>query len=166
MQPGKMHEALEPLRWLMGRWKSVSAKGKYPTIKPFTYCEEMEFLSIGQPMLNYKSITWHPEDKRPMHLESGHLRINPACIGDVSLLVSHNFGLVSLEEGTVSNNNMNLKSTAIARMKFAKDPAVTELVRTYQFCPDTDRLHLIVYMATTKTELSEHLRIEYEKDCA
>ncbi|KAK4885224.1 hypothetical protein RN001_001495 [Aquatica leii] len=142
MQPGKMHETLEPLRWLMGRWKSVSAKGKYPTIKPFTYCEEMEFLSIGQPMLNYKSITWHPEDKRPMHLESGHLRINPACIGDVSLLVSHNFGLVSLEEGTVSNNNMNLKSTAIARMKFAKDPAVTELVWGLEVC-DGDILGII-----------------------
>ncbi|KAF5308181.1 hypothetical protein FQR65_LT06361 [Abscondita terminalis] len=148
------------------RWKSVTAKGKYPTIKPFNYCEEMEFASIGQPMLNYKSVTWHPEEKRPMHLESGHLRINLTSCGEVALLVSHNFGLTSVEEGTVNGYTMNVKTTGISRMKFCKDPAVTAIARTYQFCPDTNKLHLIVCMSTVTTpELTEHLKIEYEKIC-
>ncbi|KAF5303628.1 hypothetical protein FQA39_LY09875 [Lamprigera yunnana] len=150
-----------------GRWKSISAKGYYPTIKPFTYNEEMEFVSVGQPILNYKSTTWHPEEKKPMHLESGFLRINPNCPNDVSFMVSHNFGIVSLEEGTLNGNTMNLRSTAISRMHFGKLPAVTEIARSYQFCPDTKRLELIVSMSTTNTpQLTEHLRITYEKLCS
>nr|CAH7735078.1 unnamed protein product [Callosobruchus chinensis] len=97
MRPGKIHDSLNPLKFLIGTWKSVSAKGAYPTISPFTYCEEISFESLGQPMLNYTSKTWHPEKGNPMHLESGYLRIFPGS--NISFMVAHNFGLTTLEEG-------------------------------------------------------------------
>ncbi|KAF2902886.1 hypothetical protein ILUMI_03298 [Ignelater luminosus] len=164
MQAGPVNEALKPLCWLIGKWKSVCAKGQYPTIKPFTYCEEMEFISVGQPMLNYKSVTWHPEKKNPMHLESGFLRIKPGT-NQLAFMVGHNFGITTLEEGTVGENCLDLKTTAIGRMCFAKDPAVTEVTRHFQYCPESQHLQAVVCMATCNTPLTEHLRITYEKSC-
>lgn len=82
----------------MGKWRTVQAEGTYPSIQPFTYQEEIEFKSVGQPMLNYVSTSWHPTKLNPMHLESGFLRIKLGT-GDVSFMVAHNFGLTSLEEG-------------------------------------------------------------------
>ena len=79
-------EALTPIKWLIGRWQSISALGTYPTIDPFTYCEEIRFVSYGQPLLNYSSVSWHPVKKSPMHLESGFLRIQPGICLTVDLL--------------------------------------------------------------------------------
>ncbi|KAK5647516.1 hypothetical protein RI129_002408 [Pyrocoelia pectoralis] len=162
MQSQKFHPALEPLKWLVGKWKSIKAEGQFPTIKPFTYIEELEFESVGQPLLNYQSRTWHPVTKNPMHFESGFLRIDPGT-SNVAFMVSHNFGLVSLEEGNVIGNTLNLKSKSINRMIFAKEPAVTEITRSYVFCPDSKRISVVVSMATSNTELHEHLIVEYEK---
>ncbi|KAB0804303.1 hypothetical protein PPYR_01273 [Photinus pyralis] len=162
MPPVQFHPAVEPIRWLVGKWKSTKAVGDFPTIKPFTYNEEMEFESLGQPLLNYQSKTCHPVANNPMHLESGFLRINPGT-SNVAFMVSHNFGLVSLEEGTVVDNNLNLKSTHIGRMSFAKDPAVTEIARSFVYSPNDKKLHITVLMATSNTELHQHLVVEYEK---
>lgn len=52
-----MHPALEPISFLIGTWKSISAKGIYPTINDFSYSEELVYESIGQPVLNYKSVS-------------------------------------------------------------------------------------------------------------
>lgn len=98
MQAGPYHPAIQPLEWLIGKWKSVQAEGAYPSVKPFTYEEEIEFISLGQPMLNYVSTSWHATNLNPMHLESGYLRIKPGT-KDVSFVVAHNFGLTSIEEG-------------------------------------------------------------------
>ncbi|XP_019870599.1 peroxynitrite isomerase THAP4-like [Aethina tumida] len=156
-----VHEATKPLSWLLGKWKSVSANGSYPTINPFSYCEELTFTTIGQPMLNYNSVTWHPTEKRPMHLESGYLRIKPGT-NEVAFMVAHNFGLTSLEEGTVDNKKLNTSSTQIGRMSFAKDPAVIGIQRTYTL-NDEGKLELVLAMETENIGLKEHLRVLYEK---
>ncbi|VEN46271.1 unnamed protein product [Callosobruchus maculatus] len=160
MRPGQIHESLNPLKWLIGTWKSVSAKGAYPTISPFTYCEEISFESIGQPMLNYTSKSWHPEKGNPMHLESGYLRIFPGS--KISFMVAHNFGLTTLEEGTVQGNTVQLKSKQISRMTHAKEPAVTEVQRDYKL-NENGQLEMVMCMATSKTPMTEHLRVIYEK---
>lgn len=98
MQAGPIHPALEPLEWLIGKWRAVRTMGTYPSIKPFSYEEELDFVSLGQPMLNYASISWHSTNFNPMHLESGYLRIKPGT-KEVSFMVAHNFGITSLEEG-------------------------------------------------------------------
>lgn len=52
-----MHPAVEPISFLIGTWRSISAKGIYPTINDFSYSEELVYESIGQPVLNYKSVS-------------------------------------------------------------------------------------------------------------
>ncbi|CAH0549283.1 unnamed protein product [Brassicogethes aeneus] len=158
----QIHEALKPLSFLIGKWKSISAKGAYPTINPFTYCEEVTFSSIGQPLLNYNSIAYNPNGPKPMHLESGFLRIKAAGTNEVAFMVAHNFGLTSLEEGTVKGNEICLKSVQIARMTFAKDPAVIGIERCYSLIEE-GKLQLILSMETENIGLTEHLRVVYEK---
>lgn len=99
MQAGPIHPAIQPLEWLIGKWRTVDAEGTYPSVKPFTYEEEIEFASLGQPMLNYVSTSWHSTNLNPMHLESGYLRIKPGT-KEVSFIAAHNFGLTSIEEGS------------------------------------------------------------------
>lgn len=155
-----MHPALSPLKFLIGEWKSSSASGKYPTIKDFNYEETVEFSEIGQPLLNFKSISKIGE--RPMHLESGFLRINPGT-SEVAFLVSHNFGICSIEEGNVEGFKVQLESTAITRMAFAKDPSVTKIRRTMNLLDD-GQLEIRTDMSTeSNSELTNHLVVVYKK---
>ena len=67
-----MPKMIEPLSWLIGTWRCENeGHGQYPTIKSFQYGEELCFSNVGQPMLNYSSMSWHPEHKFPMHQETG-----------------------------------------------------------------------------------------------
>ncbi|XP_044264497.1 peroxynitrite isomerase THAP4-like [Tribolium madens] len=156
-----VNEAVKPLSWLIGHWKSIKAEGVYPTIEPFSYCEEMVFESIGQPLLNYTSRTWHPEKGNPMHLESGFLRINPGT-NNIAFMIAHNFGVTSLEEGVVTNTTLKCKSTHISRMTFARDPPVLALEREFKLV-ENGNLEITVYMETSKTPLTQHLKALYEK---
>lgn len=158
-----MPEAIKSLSWLLGTWRCQEiAQGSFPTIKDFKYGEEIVFSNVGQPMLNYSSVTWHPEFKFPMHQESGFLRMKPGT-DEVSLILSHNFGMTSVEEGKVAEENaLVLKSKDIARMSFAKEPAVIEIQRTINLI-DENTLHQVVFMATTKTPLTKHLEATYKK---
>lgn len=123
-----LHEALKPLAWLEGTWKIENyGRGKYPTIKDFNYCEEINFISIGQPMFNYTAQSWHPESKKPMHRETGFLKIIPG-INKVSLVLAHNVGITTIEEGEVTEKTIKLKSIeTILRTEGAKPPAVTKV---------------------------------------
>lgn len=161
MQVGPVHEAIKPISWLIGKWKSISANGSYPTIKSFEYCEELEFISVGQPLLNYSSKTWNAMKLNPMKHESGFLRIKPGT-NELSFIVAHNFGLASIEEGNVNENEIKLKSVQISRSKFAKDPAVTAIERVISFKDET--LEIVLLMATENTPLTQHLKIIYKKE--
>lgn len=155
-----MHPALSPLEFLIGTWQSTSAKGHFPNVKDFSYEETITFEEIGQPLLNFKSVSKIAE--RPMHLESGFLRINPGT-NEIALLVSHNFGICSIEEGTVESSKIQLESTEITRMKFAKDPAVTKLRRTMTLLSN-GKLEIRTDMATARVpEITNHLVVIYNK---
>lgn len=156
-----IHPVIESLKFLIGKWESVETKGQYPTIDSFSYNEILEFENIGQPLLNYSSKSLHPETGRPMHLESGFLRVKPES-NQVALVTAHNFGLVSVEEGTVNNGEITLQSVSIARMSFAKEPQVTGLRRTIQL-KDDGKLEIVSDMQTTRTEYTNHLRVLYKK---
>lgn len=88
-----LHEAIKPLSWLIGKWVGTDGVGNYPTITPFKYCEDLEFISFGQPLLNVVSRTWHAEKELPMHVESGFFRIKPGT-NEVASMIAHNFGIV------------------------------------------------------------------------
>ncbi|KAK3926248.1 Peroxynitrite isomerase THAP4 [Frankliniella fusca] len=161
LQGKPFNEAIKPLLWLLGKWESVEGKGTFPTIPPFSYGEQIEFTSFGQPMVNYSSFSWHPEKKTAMHLESGFLRIKPGT-NQVAFLVAHNFGLTTVEEGEVVGNKVSMTSKDITRMSWAKDPAVTKIVRTFELLND-HTLEQVLHMETSSTPLCEHLKIVYKR---
>ncbi|XP_023945123.2 peroxynitrite isomerase THAP4-like [Bicyclus anynana] len=160
---GQLHEALEPISWLAGRWVTKDGRGHFPNIANFQYHEEVEFTCVGQPMLNYTSTSKHPEKGTPMHQERGFLRIKPGT-NDLAFLVSHNFGLNSHEEGHCDpeKKEIKLKTVNIARMSFAKPPVVKNVVREIRLV-SPNKLEVVLYMETDSTPLSEHLKAVYDK---
>uniref|UniRef100_A0A182NL82 THAP4-like heme-binding domain-containing protein n=1 Tax=Anopheles dirus TaxID=7168 RepID=A0A182NL82_9DIPT len=157
----KIHDALKPIQWLIGTWKSVSAKGSYPTIKDFSYNEVLTFESLGQPLLNYEARSQHPVSGAPMHLERGFLRIKPGT-SQVAFMVAHNFGLAVLEEGEATENRLMLASKSIDRMSFGKDPAVKAIEKRYRLNAD-GTLEIQTDMQTDNTPMTNHLIVVYEK---
>lgn len=123
-----LHKALESLAWLEGTWRTENqGNGKYPTIKDFTYYEEISFTSLQQPMFNYTAQSFSSSDlKKPMHRETGFLRVNPGT-NQVTLISAHNFGLTTIEYGEITDKAINLNSTDITRMKGTKMPHVTQV---------------------------------------
>ena len=100
----------------------------------------------------WQKLKWHL-------IFSGFLRFKPDT-SQVSLLLSHNFGLSTIEEGYLEGKCLTLKSTSISRMEFAKEPRVTELQRSFQLV-DENILLQTVFMATSKTSLTKHLEARY-----
>ncbi|CAB3222510.1 unnamed protein product [Arctia plantaginis] len=156
-------EALKPISWLSGRWSTKDGHGMYPNLPSFRFHDELEFLCIGQPMFNFTSMSKHPENQTPMHQERGFLRIKPGT-NELALVVSHNFGLTSLEEGHCCEETKEivLETVSVARMSFAKAPAVKKFKRIIKLLsPQT--LQCELFMETDTTPLSEHLKAIYTK---
>ena len=160
-----LHDAIKPLAWLKGTWKTdAPGTGIFPTIETFKYCEEISFTSIGQPQLNYRATSWHPETKVPMHYEVGFLKIMPNT-NRLILLLAHNIGVTTVEEGVFEDKCITLKTTGIQRATVeSKSPPVIELQREFKLVGDC--LQHVLCMATTKTpQVQEHLRAKYTKVC-
>jgi hypothetical protein len=113
-----LHPGVAPLAFLLGRW-SGEGDGRYPTIAPFRYGEEILLWHVGKPFLAYSQRTWALDDGRPLHAESGYWR----CPGDdrIELVIAHPTGQVEVEEGTCRGTTLRLSSTAMARTSSAKD---------------------------------------------
>lgn len=62
--------ALQALSPLLGSWAGRGA-GKYPTIRPFEYLEEVVFAHVGKPFLTYTQQTRAVADGKPLHSETG-----------------------------------------------------------------------------------------------
>ncbi|XP_013187337.2 peroxynitrite isomerase THAP4 [Amyelois transitella] len=159
----KVNEALQPISWLAGRWSTKEGHGSYPNINDFSYHEDLEFICIGQPMFNFLSLSKHPEKQTPMHQERGFLRIKPGT-NELAFVVSHNFGLTSLEEGTCDpeKKEIVLETVNVNRMSFAKPPVVKKFKRIIKLiAPDV--LEVTLFMETDNTELAQHLKAVYKK---
>ena len=107
---------------LVGTFVGVG-RGHFPTIEPFSYREEVAFVSNGSPVLAYRQRTSDPGSGRPMHAEDGFLR--PAGDGRVELLLAHSFGLTEVQEGDIAVETdgvlrLHLTSSAIGVAGTAK----------------------------------------------
>lgn len=91
--------ALQALSPLLGSWAGRGA-GKYPTIRPFEYLEEVVFAHVGKPFLTYTQQTRAVADGKPLHSETGYLRVCPP--GCVELVLAHPSGITEIEVGTYS----------------------------------------------------------------
>ncbi|KAA8960452.1 peroxynitrite isomerase [Mycobacterium sp.] len=149
-----LHPGLEALAPLLGTWTGRGS-GEYPTIEPFEYLEEVVFSHVGQPFLIYSQKTRTTTDGKPLHAETGYLRVPQP--GHVELVVAHPTGVTEIEVGTytLSGDVIELEMTAssIGLSPTAKE--VSALGRS--FCLEGDKLSYSLRMGAVGQPMLHHL---------
>jgi hypothetical protein len=145
------HAALAPL---LGTWSGQGA-GKYPTIPPFDYLEEVVFAHVGKPFLAYGQKTKAVADGKPLHAETGYLRVPQP--GHIEMVLAHPSGITEIEVGTYSVSGdlieMQMSTTSVGLTPSAKE--VTALGRSFRI--DGDELSYTVQMGAVGQPLQDHL---------
>jgi hypothetical protein len=152
--PPDLHADLEALAPLLGTWAG-QGEGMYPTIQPFEYLEEVVFAHVGKPFLAYTQKTKAVADGKPLHAETGYLRVPQP--GHVELVLAHPNGITEIEVGNYSVTgdriDVELSTTAIGLSPTAKE--VTALGRSLRI--DGDELSYSVRMGAMGQPLQDHL---------
>ncbi|MDM4142938.1 MULTISPECIES: peroxynitrite isomerase [Mycobacterium] len=152
--PTDLHPDLAALAPLLGTWSGKGA-GKYPTIPPFDYLEEVVFAHVGKPFLAYGQKTKAVADGKPLHAETGYLRVPQP--GHVELVLAHPSGITEIEVGTYSVTGdvieMQMATTTVGLTPSAKE--VTALGRSFRI--DGDELSYTVQMGAVGQPLQDHL---------
>lgn len=156
-------DLLQPIRWLIGRWRSVSANIVHPTIQSVDYVSEMKLISTGiLPNLVYSSIARHAIDKHVFHYETGLLRLKENTF-TVFLYYVQNKNLMSLEQGKLDGKSLHLTSRNILPLPLPNETKkVTKIERYYKL--RGKKLSFKLLMETLDTPLTEYLNIVYEKE--
>ncbi len=149
-----LHPDIEPLAPLLGGWAGRGS-GTYPTIEPFDYLEEAVFSHVGKPFLVYGQKTTAATDGRPLHAETGYLRVPRP--GHVELVLAHPNGITEIEVGTYTATGdvveVEMATAQIGLTPSAKN--VTALGRRFRV--EGDELSYSVQMAAVGQPLQNHL---------
>jgi THAP4-like, heme-binding beta-barrel domain len=149
-----LHPGVAVLAPLLGAWTGRGS-GEYPTIQPFDYTEEATFGHVGKPFLSYGHRTRAVDDGRPLHAETGYVRVPSP--GRVEWVLAHPTGVTELAEGTLSVRDgvieLELTATTIGRSASAKD--VDALARSIRI--DGDTLSYTLRMGAMGQPLQHHL---------
>lgn len=152
--PPDVHPDVQALSPLLGAWAG-RGEGHYPTIQPFQYHEEVAFSHVGKPFLAYSQKTRAVADGKPLHAETGYLRVPQP--GRVELVLAHPSGITEIEVGSYSvigdRIELELSSIAVAMTPTAKE--VTALGRSLRV--DGDELSYSLQMGAVGQPLQDHL---------
>ncbi|GLE53673.1 peroxynitrite isomerase [Mycobacterium montefiorense] len=158
--PGDLHPDLEALAPLLGTWAGRGA-GEYPTIQPFEYLEEVVFSHVGKPFLAYAQKTKALADGKPLHAETGYLRVPEP--GHVELVLAHPSGVTEIEVGSYRSTGdvieIELATTSIGLTPTAKE--VSALGRSIRL--DGDQLTYSVQMGAVGQPMQHHLAAELQR---
>jgi len=156
----ELHPDIAVLAPLLGTW-SGQGSGEYPTISPFGYAEEVSFGHAGKPFLRYDQRTKALDDGRPLHAETGYVRVPSP--GRVELVLAHPTGITEIEEGSLSvagtTIEMELTATAIGVTESAKD--VTALSRSIRI--EGEELRYTLRLGAVGQPLQHHLAATLRK---
>ncbi|HTZ13046.1 MAG TPA: FABP family protein [Mycobacterium sp.] len=149
-----LHPDLQALAALLGTWQGRGS-GDYPTIEPFEYLEEVVFSHVGKPFLVYGQKTRAATDGKPLHAETGYLRVPRP--GHVELVLAHPSGITEIEVGTYTSDGtaieLDMSTTQIGRTPTAKE--VTALGRRVRV--DGNELSYSLQMGAVGQPLQHHL---------
>lgn len=149
-----LHPGIAVLAPLLGTW-SGDGHGEYPTIEPFDYREHVTFGHTGKPFLTYSQRTTASDDGRPLHAETGYLRVPSA--GRIEFVIVHPTGVTEIDEGVLTADGSGLgievDSTSIGLTGSAKE--VTALSRSIRVTGD--ELSYTVLMGAVGVPLVKHL---------
>ena len=152
--PPDLHPDLQALAPLLGVWQGRGS-GDYPSIEPFDYLEEVVFSHVGKPFLVYAQKTRSAADRKPLHAETGYLRVPRP--GHVELVLAHPSGITEIEVGiyTADGTTIELDMTAanIGLTPTAKE--VTALGRSFRV--DGDELSYSLQMGAVGQPMQHHL---------
>lgn len=150
----ELHPDLAGLAPLLGTWAG-RGHGVYPTIQSFEYLEEVVFTHVGKPFLVYGQKTKAVADGKPLHAETGYLRVPKH--GQVELVLAHPSGVTEIEVGTYSCNGgvieIELTTSDVGLTPTAKD--VSALGRSFRIAGD--ELSYSVRMSAVGQPLQHHL---------
>lgn len=149
-----LHPDLAALAPLLGTW-SGRGSGVYPTIESFDYLEEVVFAHVGKPFLAYRQKTKAVADGKPLHAETGYLRVPQP--GRVEWVLAHPSGITEIEVGSFSTSGdiveFEMTASTIGLTPSAKE--VTALGRRYRF--DGDELSYTLAMGAVGQPAQNHL---------
>jgi hypothetical protein len=152
--PADLHPDLEDLAPLLGTWAGRGS-GEYPTIEPFEYLEEVVFSHVGKPFLVYGQKTAAAVDGKPLHAETGYLRVPQP--GRIELVLAHPSGITEIEVGTYTANGatieLEMTASTIGLTPTAKE--VTALGRRFRV--DGDELSYSLQMGAVGQSVQHHL---------
>lgn len=161
-----MASALDAFRPLLGRWEGGGV-GEYPTIDDFEYTEVITFAPLAdKPVIQYTSTTKHAGDGRPLHAETGYLRV----VGDssVEMVVAQAPGLIEAGSGIATHPGgaddrhavrLAIDSTVVGGTPTAKDVTATER----RYLVTGDRLEYDIAMAAVGHQMTHHLTAELKR---
>jgi hypothetical protein len=152
--PPDLHPDLQALAPLLGTWQGRGS-GAYPTIESFDYLEEVVFSHVGKPFLVYGQKTKSAADGKPLHAETGYLRVPQP--GHVELVLAHPSGITEIQVGTYTADGttieLDMTASNIGLTPTAKE--VTALGRRFRI--DGDELSYSLQMGAVGQPLQHHL---------
>jgi hypothetical protein len=156
MIAAELNPALKPAEFLLGTWRG-EGEGQYPTIQPFRYREEIRFTHNGKTFLIYTQRTEAIDTGKPLHGESGYLRL----VGDnrVEFVIAQPIGFAEISIGRITGQRVDVESVTVARTPTAKP--VTSICRSLWLDGDTLRYELKMGMA--EVPLVRHLTASFRR---
>ncbi|WP_028476530.1 peroxynitrite isomerase [Nocardia sp. CNY236] len=159
--PVAPHPEIAQLAPLLGTWRGAG-NGRYPTIRPFGYVEQIWFGHLGRPFLTYRQQTRAADDGRPLHAETGYVRCPRP--DRIEWILAHPTGITEICEGALfverDSIRLELSSTSIGCSSTAK--LVTSLGRSIHLSGNT--LEYTLRMAAVGEPLQHHLAATLHRD--
>src|ERR1700737_4522540 len=149
-----LHPDLQALAPLLGTWQG-GGSATTPTTRPFDSPGEVAFPHGGKPFLVYAQKTRSASDGKPLHAETGYLRVPRP--GHVELVLAHPSGITEIEVGTYTADGTTIELDMTAAY-ISLTPTAKEVAAVGRsFRVDGDELSYSLQMGAVGQPQQHHL---------